>query len=613
MQIDVGGVATSVSCTGSAWSGSLDVASLSDAGAIAISVTLESLSETASVVKDTSLPQVVSTTLTAGRYALTNTLIVELKFSEALTVTGVPRLGLVLDAQSATQLWLNYQSGSGSDTLVFHYTIATGDSDADGVTLASAIELNGGTLLDSAFNPAQLNSVTTAHPLVLVDSISPTVSSVVAPVNGTYAQGAELLVQVNFSESVTVSGLPRVAINIGGVTRWAVYANGSGSSGLEFKYTIDPSDQDTDGVELTAASLQLNGGTIVSLSDSDPAILSLAGHLPNLSSVIVNNALGITPPNQVTGVTTAPTTSSTQLSVAWSIPNNNGTAITHYVLQYRATGSSSWITAGQPTSNSATLSGLSAGVVYEVRVAASNGLLGPYSAVSTAEIFDVTSLNPIAWISATNVTNGGSEPAANDRVALWSDLTQTATDATESTPANQPFYRTNVQNNLPAIEFTGTQDRGLQGSFTRVNNGGLSIFMIGKFSGTARRAFFEFFRQGHAPGSAGDRRGFFFTYGYGNANTNLNLNNTQFNLWRVYDDGVKSTLWQNGTALYTDRTNEYGRTDFTGAGSYVLGDDQTGGDRLQGFIGEFLIFDRQLTAQEAATLSQYLKNKWGTP
>ena len=352
---------------------------------------------------------------------------------------------------------------------------------------------------------------------------------------------------------------------------------------------------------------------IVSSSDSDPVVLSFAGHLSTLSSVLVNNALGITPPNQVTGVSTAPTTSNTQLSVAWSIPGNNGTAITHYVLQFRAQGSSTWITASQPTTNSTTLSSLSAGVTYEVRVAASNGLLGPYSAVSQASIFDVTSLNPIAWISATNVTNGGSEPAANDRVGVWSDLTQTATDAVENTPANQPFYRTNVQNSLPAVEFTGVQDRGLEGTFTRVNNGGLSIFMIGRFSGTARRAFFEFYRLGHAPGSAGDRRGFFFTFGYGNSNTNLNLNNTQFNLWRVYDDGVRSTLWQNGTALYTNRNNEYGRTDFTGAGAYILGDDQTGGDRLQGFIGEILIFDRQLSAGEAATLSTYLKNKWGTP
>lgn len=444
-------------------------------------------------------------------------------------------------------------------------------------------------------------------------SIPALITSIVPPVNGVYAQGAELLFQVNYSENVTVTGFPRLSLNVGGVTRFATYTSGSGSTGLEFSYTVDVSDQDTDGIEFSSLSLGLNGGTIEATTDSEAAALGFSSQAPNLSSVLVNNTLGITPPNQVTGVSTAPSTQNTQLSVAWSVPNNNGTPITHYVLQYRAQGSSAWITASQPTTNSANLGPLSEGVVYEVRVAANNGLLGPYSAITTAQIFDVSSLNPIAWISATNITNGGSEPANNDRVGVWSDLTQTATDAVENTPANQPFYRTNVQNNLPAVEFTGTQDRGLQGSFTRVNNGGLSIFLIGRFSGTQRRCFFEFYRVGHAPGSAGDRRGFFFTFGYGNSNTNSNLNNTQFNLWRVYDDGVKSTLWENGVTKYANKNNEYGRTDFTGAGAYVLGDDQTGGDRLDGFIGEFLVFDRQLTEQEATTLTNYLKNKWGTP
>ena len=41
--------------------------------------------------------------------------------------------------------------------------------------------------------------------------------------------------------------------------------------------------------------------------------------------------------------------------------------------------------------------------------------------------------------------------------------------------------------------------------------------------------------------------------------------------------------------------------------------NQTGGDEFHGYIAEFLIFDRELTASELPSLENYLKNKWGTP
>ena len=63
-------------------------------------------------------------------------------FNEAVTVTGTPRLPL-LNMQYA-----NYQSGSGTSTLEFTYTVQTGDADTDGINLEQdALELNGGTIL----------------------------------------------------------------------------------------------------------------------------------------------------------------------------------------------------------------------------------------------------------------------------------------------------------------------------------------------------------------------------------------------------------------------------------------------------------------------------------
>lgn len=67
------------------------------------------------------------------------------------------------------------------------------------------------------------------------------------------------------SEPVTVDtsgGVPRLPLNVGGVTRYATYASGTGSSSLIFTYETQPGDLDLDGVALSSP-LELNGGTIV--------------------------------------------------------------------------------------------------------------------------------------------------------------------------------------------------------------------------------------------------------------------------------------------------------------------------------------------------------------
>jgi hypothetical protein len=328
----------------------------------------------------------------------------------------------------------------------------------------------------------------------------------------------------------------------------------------------------------------------------------------DLSNVIIDNSGSVIAPNKVLNVATAPTTNNSQLQVTWSVPLDNGTAIVNYLVQYRENGTTAWATLNpRPTTNTAIISGLSSGVTYDIRVAANNSFIGEYSDIAQAEIFDVLSLNPIAWLSATDINNGGASPNHGDKISSWSDLTGQATDAVEIDINRQPTYRTNVFNGMPAVYFDGTLSQGLEGTFTRSNNGGLTVLVVGKLdTNNQRQCLFEFYEVN------GSDRGFFFNYGFNEASTNYNLDDTSFNLWTAYDDGTRTDFWENGTNLYTDKNN-WTNTSFTGDGSYVLGDDQTGNDEFAGYIGEFLIFDRELTAQELSTLQNYLKNKWGTP
>jgi hypothetical protein len=104
----------------------------------------------------------------------------------------------------------------------------------------------------------------------------------------TSAFAAPLSFTVNMSEAVnvnTVGGVPRIAVNVGGVTRYASYASGTGTSALTFTYTPQAGDLDLDGVTVSSP-VDLNGGTIADLNGN--AITDLTFTPPNTANVKVD-------------------------------------------------------------------------------------------------------------------------------------------------------------------------------------------------------------------------------------------------------------------------------------------------------------------------------------
>ena len=96
-------------------------------------------------------------------------------------------------------------------------------------------------------------------PLQIVSSST----SVTVPSNGGYVSGQNLDFTVNYSDNITVNttgGTPQIALTIGTNTRQAVFVSGSGTSALVFRYTIQTSDVDTDGI--LVGTLSANGGTL---------------------------------------------------------------------------------------------------------------------------------------------------------------------------------------------------------------------------------------------------------------------------------------------------------------------------------------------------------------
>jgi hypothetical protein len=129
------------------------------------------------------------------------------------------------------------------------------------------------------------------------DIVAPTVSFTTfstSPSSGWYGLGETATVQITYSETVTVSGTPRIpALGLSG--KYFTYASGSGSRVLLFSYVVAVGDLNTAGTGVAISTLELNGGTIRDLALNDASLANQAlnpngfhkmdGAIPTLSSV----------------------------------------------------------------------------------------------------------------------------------------------------------------------------------------------------------------------------------------------------------------------------------------------------------------------------------------
>ncbi|RZA26837.1 MAG: hypothetical protein EOP10_02290 [Proteobacteria bacterium] len=112
-----------------------------------------------SVVVDNTAPSILNVTsnVTSGFYPETAIIPILVHFSEPVFLSSTNNISLSLGS-GITAPYLSLSSGNGTDTLVFNYTVALGDSSADLDTSGStALTLSGGaTLQDSSGNNAVL-------------------------------------------------------------------------------------------------------------------------------------------------------------------------------------------------------------------------------------------------------------------------------------------------------------------------------------------------------------------------------------------------------------------------------------------------------------------------
>ena len=204
------------------------------------------------VLVDNSGPEVSAFAITtaAGFYNLGETISFRVTYNEPVTIAGgVPSITLGFTTGGSGNAV--YTSGSGTNILIFTYTVASNQADINGYNITTTMALNGATIKDASGNDAEVDlssysaSVQTATATRDFDGRLPFVTSVSVPASGTYGAAQNLDFTLTFNRNVNVTvATPYLSVVIGSNTRQATYISGSGTTALVFRYTTVPGDVD---------------------------------------------------------------------------------------------------------------------------------------------------------------------------------------------------------------------------------------------------------------------------------------------------------------------------------------------------------------------------------
>ena len=246
-----------------------------------------------------SAPSVMRVAVTSGAgdddtYLLGETIRITLTFSEAVEVTGTPRLKIDMDPADWGEKRAGYEAGSGTDSLTFSHTVVEPNYSTQGIAvLEDTLELNGGSIKSalSDTNAVLAHAGRDHDPRHKVDwrqspTTIPSVSEVAvtsdAGDDDTYLLGETIRITLTFSEAVEVTGTPRLKIDMDPADwgeKWAAYASGGGggAASLTFTHEVVEPNISRQGIAVLENSLELNDGAIRSTAAQIDAELAHVG------------------------------------------------------------------------------------------------------------------------------------------------------------------------------------------------------------------------------------------------------------------------------------------------------------------------------------------------
>ncbi len=287
---------------------------------------------------------------------------------------------------------------------------------------------------------------------ITIDTTGAAVMSVSVPANDTYKTGDALNFTVSWDENVTVGtagGTPRLALDIGGTTRYAAYLSGTDTSNLVFRYTVTSGDFDSNGITVSAA--QLNGGTMRDAGGNDAALtLNSVGSTANvLVDAVAPSVTSVTVPANGTYAAGQSLDFTVNMSENVTVITTGGTprialvvgATTRYADYLSGTGTTALtfrytVTSGDMDSNGITVGALSANGGTLRDAVSNNATLTLNSVGSTANV----------WVDA-------AAPAVTS-VAVPANGTYAAGDSLSFTVSFGESVTVNTADGTPRISLT---------------------------------------------------------------------------------------------------------------------------------------------------------------
>ena len=220
--------------------------------------------------QDMTAPQLSAATADGASLVLT--------WNETLDETSVPLPGAFEVSVGGTARGIGGVSVTDDRvTLTLTSAVAVGEA----VTLSYAVPAgaNASPLRDTAMTAAAgLSGHEVRNDTTAVTIVSDPGADVTYIFHYGYTSQDVIELTVTFSERVTVTGVPELALQVGTVTKQAAYAGGSGTTALTFRYVVADGDTDADGVSVLAGRIGDKGGTVQYLASNDaaPARVSLA-------------------------------------------------------------------------------------------------------------------------------------------------------------------------------------------------------------------------------------------------------------------------------------------------------------------------------------------------
>ena len=181
---------------------------------------------------DNTAPTATITYSPAGPYKENDSVTITATFTESLTTT--PKIAI----SGVSSINATGMSGSGI-TWTYDYTAPAGDG-TETITLSAGTDAAGNEVVADPTNKT-----------FTVDNTAPTFSSVSAT-GGPYGENDTVIINVNFSEAVQISGTPSLTLSNGKIVN---YSSGSGSTTLKFNYTVGAAGtENTTNLQVTSMS-----------------------------------------------------------------------------------------------------------------------------------------------------------------------------------------------------------------------------------------------------------------------------------------------------------------------------------------------------------------------